>query len=260
MNDATSSRMSTRELLGATWRVWRSHAGMFVLLMGIPIAAILLMALIVNYVIAPHPEGTPLREVWLGMSVLQRVGVLVLFLGTFAMEYRALAASAFATQEIRTGHSVGVLRAIGAVRRKQLRLFWMVMLASMLTGPLGLIVFPLLAFGTAPGFPVAILENMTAFAAIKRGDALAKGGHGRIALLVAMWLGLGIAGVFGLVSALVILQERFGRPWFLRPVPALGFWLILLIPQWYMIALTLNFLDQRRREGEIRRRAEEQIA
>ncbi len=122
------------------------------------------------------------------------------------------------------------------------------MLASMLTGPLGVIVFPLLALGTAPGFPVAILENMAAFAAIKRGDALAKGGHGRIALLVAMWLGLVIAGVFGWVSFLVMLQERFGRPWFLRPVPALGFWIILLIPQWYMIALTLNYLEQRGRE------------
>jgi hypothetical protein len=146
---------------------------------------------------------------------------------------------------------VGILRAIGAVRRKQLRLFWMVMLASMCTGPLGLIVFPLLALGTAPAFPVAILENMTAFAAIKRGDALAKGGHGRIALLVATWLGLAIAGVYGWVSFLMMLEERFGRPWFLRPVPLLGFWLILLIPQWYMIVLTLNYFEQRGREGEI---------
>ena len=29
-----------------------------------------------------------------------------------------------------------------------------------------------------PGFPVAILENMTAFAAIKCGNALAEGNHG----------------------------------------------------------------------------------
>jgi hypothetical protein len=219
--------------------------------MGIPVATILVMALIVNYLIAPHPEGTPLREVWLGMGVLQRLTVFVLFLGTFAMEYRALAASVFATQEIRNERSIGILGAFRSVRRKQLRLFWMIMLASMLTGPFGLIVFPLLVFATAPGFPVAILENMTVLAAIKRGDLLAKGGHGRIALLVVMWLGLGIAGVLGLVSFLALLQERFGQPWFLRPVPALGFWLIFLIPQWFMIALTLNFLEQRRREGEI---------
>src|ERR1700722_10010858 len=250
MDEPHRPEMSTVELLKGSWQVWRSRAGMFVLLMGIPVATILVMALIVNYLIAPHPEG-PLREVWLGMGVLQRLSVFVLFLGTFAMEYRALAASAFATQEIRNERSIGILQAFRSVRRKQLRLFWMIMLASMLTGPFGLIVFPLLAFATAPGFPVAILENMTALAAIKRGDSLAKGGHGRIALLVGMWLALGIAGVLGLVSFLALLQERFGQPWFLRPVPALGFWLIFLIPQWFMIALTLNFLDQRRREGEI---------
>ena len=175
------------------------------------------------------------------------------------MQYRALAASGFATQEIRSGRSVGILRAFGSIRRKQLRLFWMVMLATLLTGPLGLVLGPILAFGTAPAFPVAILENMTAFAAIKRGDTLAKGGHGRIALLVSLWLGLVIAAVFGWVSFLVMLEERFGRPWFLRPVPILGFWLILLIPQWYMIALTLNYLEQRGREGEIRSAAGAQV-
>ena len=251
MDEANRSEMSTLELLGATWQVWRSHAGMFVFLMGLPIAALLLMALIVNYVIAPHPEATPLREVWLGMGPLQKLAVFLAFLGTIAVQYRSLAASVFATQEIRSGRSVGILGAMGAVRRKQLRLFWMVMLVSLFTGPLAIIVGPILAFGTAPAFPVAILENRTAFAAIKRGDALAKGGHGRIALLFAIWLGLTITAVFGWVSLLVILQERFGRPWMLRPVPLLGFWLILLIPQWYMIALTLNYLEQRRREGEI---------
>jgi len=251
MNEANRSEMSTLDLLGATWRVWCSHTGLFVFLMGIPIAALLFMTLIVNYVIAPHPETTPMREVWLGMGTLQKIAVFVAFLASIAVQYRALAASVIATQEIRSGRSVGILGAMGAVRRKQLRLFWMVMLVSMLTGPLALIVGPILAFGTAPAFPVAILENKTAFAAIKRGDTLAKGGHGRIALLFAMWLGLTIAAVLGWVSLLVMLQERFGRPWMLRPVPLLGFWLILLIPQWYMIALTLNYLEQRRREGEI---------
>jgi hypothetical protein len=174
MNEPHRPGMSTAELLKGSWQVWRSRAGMFVLLMGIPVATILVMALIVNYLIAPHPEGTPLREVWLGMGVLQRLTVLVLFLGTFAMEYRALAASVFATQEIRNERSIGILQAFRSVRRKQLRLFWMIMLASMLTGPFGLIVFPLLVFATAPGFPVAILENMTALAAIKPGDYLSK--------------------------------------------------------------------------------------
>lgn len=144
--------MSTAELLKGSWQVWRLRAGMFVLLMGIPVATILVMALIVNYLIAPHPEGTPLREVWLGMGVLQRLSVFVLFLGTFAMEYRALAASVFATQEIRNERSIGILQAFRSVRRKQLRLFWMIMLASMLTGPFGLIVFPSLSLLLRPVF------------------------------------------------------------------------------------------------------------
>ena len=251
MDEANRSCMSVWELLGTTWRVWRSRAGMFAVLMGIPVAALLLMGLLVEYVIAPHPEGTDLRTLWLGMSPLQKFGVFVAFLGTLATEYRALAATAFATQEIRSGRSVGVLRAIKAVRRKQLRLFWILMLASMLTGPLAPILSPILAFGAAPAFPVAVLENITAFAAIRRGNALAKGGHGKIALLVVMLVGLVIAGVYGYVSILAVLQERFGRPWFFRPVSVLGFWLLFIIPQWYMIALTLNYLDQRGREAEI---------
>ena len=251
MDDGDRSRMSTAELLARTWRVWRSHAGMFGLMMGIPIVILGLVAVIVNYMIAPRPDGIPLREVWLGMGFLQKLAVFVLFLGTLALQYRALAASSFATQEIQSGRSVGMLRAFGSVRRKQLRLFWIVMLASLATGPLGLVLGPILAFVTAPGFPVAILENRTAFAAIKRGDALAKGGRGRIALLFVLWLGLAIVAVLSWVSLIVMLEERFGRPWFLRPVPILGFWIILLIPQWYMIALTLNYLEQRGREGEI---------
>jgi hypothetical protein len=252
MDEPHRPGMSTAGLLAASWRVWRARAGMFMLLMAIPAATIPLVGLILNYlIIGPHLDDTPLQEIWRGMGVLQRVSFFVLFLGTFAAEYRALAASAFATQEIQSGRSVGIAQAFRSVRRKQLRLFWIVMLASMLTGPFGLMAFPLLAFATAPGFPVAILENMPAFAAIKRGNALAKGGRGRIALLIAIWLGLGIASVVGLVWFLAVLQERFGRAWFLRPVPALGFWLLFLIPQWYMIALTLNFLDQRKREGEI---------
>ena len=66
-----------------------------------------------NYVIAPHPEeDTPLREVWLGMGFLQKVSVFVAFLGSLAMQYRALAASVFAVQEIQSGRSIVILQAI----------------------------------------------------------------------------------------------------------------------------------------------------
>jgi hypothetical protein len=252
MEGANPLRKGTVELLGTTWQVWCSHAGMFVLLMGISVATLGLFSLTVNYLVLPHADGTPLIDIWRGASFLQKFAVFVAFLGSLAMQYRVLAASSYSTQEIRNGRSVGILRAVGSVRRKQLRLFWIGMLASPLTGPLGLILCPILALVSAPAFPVAILENMTAFAAIKRGNRLAKGEHGKIALLVALWGGLFVAAVVGWLSFLVRLEERFGRPWFLRPVPILGFWLILLIPQACMISLTLNYLDQRGREEELR--------
>jgi hypothetical protein len=48
----------------------------------------------------------------------------------------------------------------------------------------------------------------------------------------------------------VLLQGFFGKAWFLRPVFPVGFWIILLIPQFYMVALTVNYFDMRVRRGE----------
>src|SRR5262249_6641570 len=146
---------------------------------------------------------------------------------TLAVQYRALAASTFATQEIWNGRSVRFWQVIRSVKRKQLRLFWLVLLASFLTGPLGLIVGPILIFATAPGIPVAILEGKTAFAAVKRGDALLKHDTGKIAILVILWVGIAIAAVIGWIRVLIFLGELFGEPlpMYFRLVPAIGFWL-----------------------------------
>lgn len=242
--------ISISTVLKKTWQVWRANAALFVFLMGLVIAAILLGTLLMIYVIAPHPPGLALREVWEAMSSLQKLAVFVLFLMTFAVQYRALAASAFATQEIWNGRTVRFRQAIGSVRRKQLRLFWMVLFASFLTGPLGIIVGPILIFATAPGIPVAILEGKTAFAAIKRGDTLLKPDFGKIALLVILWLSAVIAAVVVGIRFLMFLEDQIGQPLplYLRPVPAIGFWLILLIPQLYMIALTLIYLERLKQE------------
>lgn len=246
------SAKSISTVLRKTWRVWRASTGLFVFLMGLVIAAIFLMAMIVNYVIAPHPAGLPLKEVWQAMGSLQKLAVFVLSLMTFAVQYRALAASAFATQEIWNGRTVRFWQAVRSVRRKQLRLFWMILFGSFLTGPLGLIVGPILIFATAPGIPVAILEGKTAFAAVKRGDALLKHDFGKIAILVILWLGIGIAAVVGWIRFLMFLGDQFGEPLplYFRPVVAVGFRLILLIPQLYLIALTLIYLERNKREIE----------
>jgi hypothetical protein len=252
MENETHSVMNMSTLLAKTWQVWRQKVAMFVLLMGLVIAVFFVMAMIMNYVGAPHPAEVMLKDVWQGIGFLQKFAVFVLFLMTLAVQYRALAASAFATQEIWNGRSVHFWQALRSVRRKQLRLFWMVLLGSLVTGPLGLIVGPILIFATAPGFPVAILEGKAAFAAIKRGDALLKHDHGKIAALVILWLGTAIAAVIVWVRFLMLLEDQFGQPlpWYLKIVPSMGFWLILMIPQLYIIGLTLLFLERRKREIE----------
>ena len=242
------SGLTMSTLLKGTWHVWRSNARIFVFLMGLVIASFFVMALVMNYAIAPHAAGVSLREVWQHMGVLQKLAVLVLFFLTFAVHYRALAASAFATQEIWNGRSVDLWSVIKSVRRKQLRLFWLVFLASTVTGRFAFIVAPILLFATAPGFPVAILEGKTAIAAVKRGDTLMKQDQRKIAILVLLWLGTVVVAVIGWVSFLMFLEDQFGQPWYLRPVPAIGFWLILLIPQLYMVAITLLYLDRNKKE------------
>jgi len=244
--------MNMSTLVARTWQVWRQKVVLSVLLMGLVIAVLFVVAMIVNYVVAPHPPEVMLKEVWQGMNFLQKLVVVVLFNLILAVQYRALAASAFVTQEVWNGRSVHFWEAIRSVSRKQLRLFWMVLLASVFTGPLGLIVGPILIFATAAGFPSAILEGKTGFAAVKRGNALLKHDRGKIAVLVILWLGIGIAAVIAWVRFLMLLGDQFGEPfpWYLRPVPAMGFWLILLLPQLYLIALTLLFLERRKLEIE----------
>jgi hypothetical protein len=109
-----------------------------------------------------------------------------------------------------------------------------------------------LAFGffCAPAFPVAILEGLGAFKSLERGGQLARGGQGRLALLFFAYLALVAAGVAAFIYAIMGLQDLFGNAWYIRPFPLLGFWGILLIPEWYMVVLTVNYFDQRLRKAE----------
>src|SRR5713226_4995639 len=134
MTDAHASgvSISTSDLFRESWRLLRGHARLFVLLMGVAILAQLLAVLLMALVIVPMRPGESLREVWLATDAWRKVAVTVLFLATLAVIYRALAASVFAAAEIRRGRSVSVLQALGHVRRKQLRLFWLILLVSFL--------------------------------------------------------------------------------------------------------------------------------
>jgi hypothetical protein len=253
MTEAHASGVSTVELFRESWRLLRGHARLFVLLMGVPILAQLLAVLLMALVIVPIRPGEPLREVWLGMGVWRKLAVVVLFLAILAVIYRALAASVFTVAEIRCGCSVSVWQALRHVRRKQLRLFWLILLVSFVAAPAGRLAPVIaLAFGffCAPAFPVAILEGLGAIKALELGGQLSSGGQGRLALVFFLYLALAVAGVFPFIYAVMRVQDLAGNAWYTRPFPLLGFWVILLIPQWYMVVLTVNYFDQRFRKGE----------
>ena len=73
--------------------------------------------------------------------------------------------------------------------------------------------------------------------------------RGKIAVLVILWLGTTIVAVMGLFNLFVFLADPLGQlPWYLRAVPFAAFWLILLIPQLYMVAITLLYLERNKQE------------
>jgi len=249
MDELGPAVLNTSELLHQSWRLFRSHLQIFVPLMGFPIGALILGAAIM-YLLLPASSGRPLREVMTSATTFDLLVVVFLFLATIAVLYRVLGATTWATAELHNGENPWVWEAFRHVTGKQGRLLWLLFVIGLFSrGPLFFI--PLLAgFAFAPAFPVAALENLGIIKAIQRGDALNKGHQGRIALLYILSIVPGVAGIFALISLVFFLQNSFGNAWFLRPVFPLGFWIILLIPQFYMVALTLNYFDMRVRKGE----------
>ena len=253
MTEAHPSGIGTVELFRESWLLLRGHARLFVLLMGVPILAQLLAVIVMAILILPLRPGESLRDAWLAMDEWLKVVIALLFLAILAVIYRALAASVFAAAEIRSGRSVSVWQALRQVRRKQLRLFWLILLVSFVAAPAGRLAPVIaLAFGffCAPALPVAILEGLGAFKSLERSGQLASGGQGRLALVFFLYLALVAAGVTAFLYAVMGLQDLFGNAWYIRPFPLLGFWGILLIPQWYMVVLTVNYFDQRLHKGE----------
>jgi hypothetical protein len=248
MNEQVNSEITTAELLARSVRVWFSRAGMFVMLMGISMAVLLIIQAFAFHAGFGPAQTTDLRDVWRGLSGLKRAFFGVAFLAMFAAYFRALAGSVFAAQEIWSGRSVGFLSALRSVRRPQLRLFWIAFLLCTLAGPPGLLLCPFFAYFVAPGLPVAILECQKASPALNRGKALTKGQGGRIALLVALWLGLSVVGIIAVMWVGTILQDQFGVIG-QRPFVFFGYWSVSLVSQWCMVALALNFLDARGRES-----------
>src|SRR5713226_7321141 len=202
MTDAHASGVSTIELFRESWRLLRGHARLFVLLLGVAILAQLVAVLLMVFFVAPMRPGQSLQEHWLAMDEWHKAAIAVLMFAIFAVLYRALAASVFAAAEIRSGRTVSVLQALGYVRRKHLRLFWLILLVSVLaapTGPLAPVIAFAFGFFCAPAFPVAILENLGAIKALQRGSQVARDGQARLALLFFLYLALAVAGVFAFI-------------------------------------------------------------
>jgi hypothetical protein len=241
--------LNTSELLRQSWRLFRSHLQIFVPLMGFPIGALILGGAIM-YLLLPDSPSRPLREVMTSATTFDLLVVVFLFLAAIAVLYRVLGATTWAAAEFHKGGNPGVWEAFRHVAGKQARLLWLLFVIGLFSrGPLFFI--PLLAgFAVAPALPVAALENLGVIKAIQRGDALSKGHQRRIALLYILSIVPVVAGVPALIILIIFLQDSIGNVWFLRPVFPLGFWIILLIPQFYMVALTLNYFDMRVRKGE----------
>jgi hypothetical protein len=250
MSEAGMYAVTARELLHQSWRMLRTHLLTFISLTGFSVGAMLLSFLVMYFVLVPIRPGMSLRDVWIGMSEARKGGIFLLYLAVIAVINRVSVASIISVREFHDGHEIGAMRALGCVRRKHLRVFWLLFLAGMFSiGPLVIIGLPLTLY-FAPALPVATLENLGVFGALRRSNELSRGGRGRIALLFVLYLTLLVGGGFGLVGLFASVPQLYDHAWFRIPTFALGFWTFLLIPQWYMITLTLNYFDQRVQKGE----------
>lgn len=99
-----------------------------------------------------------------------------------------------------------------------------------------------------PAIPIALLKNLNVFQAVKRSLMLTKQGYGRIFLLFLLYVVLCAAAVFAWVYSMAAVQPLIKLVWLRSLTALLGFLIVLLIPQLFMIALTLNYYDQRFRK------------
>ena len=249
MKEADGKVLGGMKLLGKGWRMYALHVGTYLLLMIFAVLALALISAIAVFVIAPGGPRMNLREVWMGMGTLQKLGIFVLFLLSLAVFYRALAGSMLATNEFSEGREIGAIEAFRRVRWKHTRLFWL-MMAGMFFGPLAPFAVLIAGFFLASAFPTAVMEDLGVFQALKRGEKLGVGNQLRIATIYVAYLVAATGVGAAIFAVLALVQDQFGNAWYVKPVPSIGFLFFFTVVQWYMIVLTLNYLQQRRKLTE----------
>jgi hypothetical protein len=237
--------MEFRTLLSQSWQVFRSHLRTFLLLSLIGYAAILAISLIAVYMISPAPNAGPrnIPEVWNTMSASRKVGIFVCGFAILEVFNRIHAAAIMVLREMQADRDHGPIRALCLVREKHLRLFWVLELLSWFPP---FIQGPVIALFLSAAYPVSVVEDLGVRHALARSAALRKDGLARIALLflISTSLYLGVLAVFFLITSS---NDQIPSGVF----SGIGFCLALLVGQWYMIVLTVNYFDQRRRLGEL---------
>ena len=222
--------------------VFRANLGAFTLLSLIIYAAILLLGAISVFWIAPSPDTYPINllALWNNLGVLRKLLIfLLLVIAAPLLVSRGFAAAIIVVKEAQAGNRCGAFRALGMVRWKSLRLFWLAWVLSFIPPFFqGIFVGLILS----PTFPIAVIEELGVRQAFARSGKLNKNAWGRIVLLFLIYNFLILAIT---VFAFVILNPILSG---VTSAVAAGIWiiLILLTGMWYMTALTLNYFDRRR--------------
>ena len=235
-------------------RLYALHVGTYSLLMVVPTLTTLLMSLLLFFMIPPDLRGKDLIEIVKRMRTLQKLGVIAMFFVSLAVFYRALAASILATSEFSERREIGAIQAFRRVRWKHTRLWWLMMVATFF-GRLAIFVSLIAGFFFASAFPTAVVEDLGAFQALERGQKLAAGNQLRVATIYVTYLvalvGVVLAMVLGILKVNALIQNHFPSVRHKGHVLAFGGYLVFFsVVQWYMIVLTLNYLQQRRKLTE----------
>lgn len=246
MKDADGQVLGGLKLLGKGWSMYALHVRTYLLLMIFVVLAQVLMAVFAFFVIIQAAPGMNLREVFIGMSTLQKLDIIVVFFLSLAVFYRALAGSMLATSEYSEGREMGALEAFKKVGWKHTRLFWLAMTAIFF-GRFAPFVALLVGFFFASAFPTAVMEDLGAFQALKCGEKLGVGNQLRIATMYVAYLAV-VTGVgAGIFKLLVLAHDQFGNAWYGKLMGPIAFLIFFTVVQWYMIVLALNCVQQRKK-------------